>query len=287
MSSHRSISRRSCLVAPIVAAFIMAWVSGIARGADQEGITVAGAGQAKAKPTVVEINATVAGEAELAADAVVKYRDAKKKAIAALLALKIPSLSIESNGYSVGDAADPSQQAAVLQGRGGAAGKQKVQVTEQLRLVLKDADKLNNDALMDTVLKVLDAGRDAGLTIGPPALSGYAQMIQMQMGGGQGQSLVAFKIADPGAIREEAYRQAMADAKAKAEHLASLAGVKLGRILSVQEGAAPKGQDNNNYLAMIMAMSGMGSSNDQDPMSTNLSEIPLKVALTVQFEIAK
>jgi len=254
--------------------------------AEDTGITVAGSGEAKAKPTVVEINATVSGEAELAADAVVKYRDAKKKGIKAIEALKVPGLSIESNGFSVGEAADAAAAAAAMQGRGAAGGKQKVQVSEQLKLTLKDADKLDKDALMDTVLKVLDAGRDAGLTIGPPSAGGLAQMIQMQMGGAQQASLVAFRLADPEAVREKAYQQAMEDAKSKAKRLADLAGVKLGRILSVQEGAAPKGQNENNYFTMIMAMYG-ASSGEQDPMTTKLSEVPYKVALTVQFEIQK
>ena len=44
-----------------------------------EGITVSGNGTAKAKPTMIEVEAHVAGEAELASDAKVKYQDARKK----------------------------------------------------------------------------------------------------------------------------------------------------------------------------------------------------------------
>jgi uncharacterized protein YggE len=270
----------------IAAAAFSLVVHGGAGAADVSGITVAGVGEAHVKPTLVEINATVNGEAELAADAVVKYRDAKKKAIKAIADLKLPGLSIETNGYSVGEAADPNQQVAMMQGRAPAAGKQKVTVTEQLRLVLKDADKIESDALMDTVLKVLDTARDAGLTIGPPTPGGFAQMIQMQMGGGQNNSLVAFKATDPAAMREQAYKQAMEDATKKAKNLADLAGVKLGPVVAVHEGMPARDQESNNYIAMMMALAG-GGAGERDPISTNLSEIPVKVALTVQFEIQK
>ena len=44
--------------------------------------------------------------------------------------------------------------------------KQKVSVTEQLTIVIKDVDKMEQAALMDTMLKVLDTARDSGLTLG-------------------------------------------------------------------------------------------------------------------------
>src|SRR5437762_12046832 len=64
-----------------------------------EGISVAGSGEVKAKPKVVEINATVSGDAELAADAIVKYRDARRRAVDALNGLKLEGLKIDTNGF--------------------------------------------------------------------------------------------------------------------------------------------------------------------------------------------
>src|SRR5688500_17476835 len=62
-------------------------------------ITVAGTGQAKAKPTQVEFSATVSGEAELASDAIVKHRDTKRRALKAIEGLKLPALSTTSKGF--------------------------------------------------------------------------------------------------------------------------------------------------------------------------------------------
>src|SRR5438874_11924586 len=105
--------------------------------AEEIGIAVAGNGDVKAKPTQVEIGANVAGEAELANDAIVKYRDARKRAVEALEALKNPNLKIESNGYSIQQAMDPNQAQMMMQGRVANIGKPKVQVAENLKIVLK------------------------------------------------------------------------------------------------------------------------------------------------------
>lgn len=47
---------------------------------------------------------------------------------------------------------------------------------------------------------------------------------------------VSFSVDDPSDYHEEAREEAMADAKAKAEHLARLAGVKLGKATYIAEG---------------------------------------------------
>src|SRR4051812_35416562 len=75
-----ALARPLTVVVAAAASFFLA-VPGAApaRAAGAEGgggraITVTGSGEAKARPTVVEMNAVVSGEAELAADAVVKYK---------------------------------------------------------------------------------------------------------------------------------------------------------------------------------------------------------------------
>jgi uncharacterized protein YggE len=249
--------------------------------ASTEGITVTGTGEAKARPTVVEIGAIVAGEAELTNDAMVKYRDAKKRATTAIDALKIPNLTVESNGVSISQAIDPTQAQMMMQGRVGAVGKSKVQASESLKLVLKDVDKMPPEKLMDLVMKVIDTGRDAGLQVGPPTPQNYYQY-QMMMQNGQGQGMLLFKINDSASMRDQAYKQAMDDAKSRAQRLAELAGVKLGRIVAVRDTAAPRHpQAPNPY-----AENGGASEEPSDLSSQLLTDIPLKVTLTVQYEIA-
>jgi uncharacterized protein YggE len=49
---------------------------------------------------------------------------------------------------------------------------------------------------------------------------------------------IAFAHRDPEPLRVVARRAAVADAQARAEHLATAAGLRLGRILSIREGSA-------------------------------------------------
>src|SRR5947209_8179241 len=100
-----------------------------ARAEQQQGITVSGTGTVKSKPTEVEIGAMVSGEAELTNDAMVKYRDAKKRAVAAIEGLKIKDMAIESNGVSINQAIDPNAAQMMMQGRAANMGKPKVQAS--------------------------------------------------------------------------------------------------------------------------------------------------------------
>ena len=252
-----------------------------------EGITVSASGEVKSKPTVVEIGATVNAEAELTADAIVKYREAKKKGMDAITNLKLPNLTIDSNGFTVNSAMDAQQQQRMMQGMGaGQAAKQKVEVTEQLKLVVKNVDKMEPEALMDTLLKIIDTGKDAGLVIGPPPVSNYYEM-QIRMQSGRGNSMVSFKLGDVNAMKEQAYKQAMDSASAKAKRLAELAGVKLGRVVLVQEGQ-PKDDSQQQNMARAYMYGMPIIANEQTDVSSNLfTDIPVKVVLTVQFEIIK
>ena len=262
-----------------VSALILSFAA--AARADNTGITVTGSGTTKAPATQVEIGATVTGEAELAADASVKYSDAKRRAVAALEALKNPNLSIESDGFSVNQTADATQQQRMMNGMGADTNaKQKVQITEQLRLQLKDADKLDVKKLLETVLKIVDTGRDSGLSIGG-GMTNY--QMQMAAQNGRGLTLISFQIPNPAAMREQAYKLAVEDAKAKAARLADLSGVKLGAIQSVHEDSMQT-QSNNYWEQMAEAAA---NHDDKTLNSAVFGDIPLTVRLTVQFEIAK
>jgi uncharacterized protein YggE len=250
------------------------------------GISVAGSGEVKAKPNVVEINAGVTGEAELAADAIVKYRDSRRRAVEALNGLKLEGLKVESGGFAVNQGIDSAQAQAMMQGNMAPAGKSRVTVNEQLKLTLSGLDKLKDEELMDTVLKVLDTGRDAGLQIGRPNPRNYYEMQMMYNSGQASGGLVAFKLTDPDSLREQAYKQAMEDARKKAERLAALAGVKLGRITSVKE--AVQVNSGNPQQAAMMAMYGIVAPQEAPELTSPVfKEISVKVSLAVQFEIAK
>ena len=271
-------------VAVVCAALAPLAAVGPSRAADPQGpggstITVTGSGEAKARPTVVEMNAVVTGEAELAADAVVKYRDTKRRALKAIGDLKIPSLSVESRGFTLSQGVDATQQQLMMRGQMPTTTKQRVQVTEPLRLVVRDVDKMNDEELMGTVLRVIDAGRDAGLTVGPSApQNSYQMQIMMQRGDSTALGMATFKVADPAVLREQAYAKAIENAKAKAQRLAALAGVQLGRVTSVQDGGVVAQPGQVIYY-------GMPQQQPEELSSPVAGDITMNVRLTVQFAI--
>ena len=130
---------------------------------------------------------------------------------------------------------------------------------------------------MDTMLKVLDTARDSGLTLGDGQPRNYNYYPQPPP-----PSLIVFKIADTSAMGEDAYKQAMEDAKTRAQKLADLAGVKLGPILSVHDGGQkarnPTPGEDNSQAA---------SATQSELTSSVFDQIPMNVSLTVQFDIAK
>jgi len=239
---------------------------GAARAAES-GITVQGVGVAKAKPTQVEIECIVSGDAELAADATVKFRDAKKRALAAIEGLKNPDLKVTSDGVTINGLMDPNTQAMIMRGMGGQqqGAKPRVMIMEKSRLVLSNVDKLEPEALVETVLKILDVAKDGGFQVGPPQPTDYSEMQNYQRAG---MTMVMFKVPDGTALRDEAYKVALADARGKAEKLAELAGVKLGKILTISESSQQGRPDGS--VAGNMA-----------------GELSRRVNLSVQFEIVK
>ncbi len=251
-----------------------------AAGEQGSGITVTGSGEAKARPTSVEMSAIVTGEAELAADAVVKFKDSRRRAVKAIEELKIPSLSIESKGFTLNQGMDPNAQQMMMRGMAPSTSKQRVQVTEPLRLVIKGVDKMSDEELMNTVLKVIDAGRDAGLTVGGAMPQNYYQM-QMMMQRGDAQGMASFKIENAVDLREKAYAKAIDDARAKAERLARLAGVKLGKVTSVQDGVVQAPQAQVVYVYGQQQQAGA----EAELTSPVAGDITLNVRLTIQFAI--
>ncbi len=251
---------------------------------NNEGITVTGTATVKGKPTEVEISGTITGEGELANDASVKFHDNKKKITAAIDALKNPDLTMESEGSDIHEQMDPQQQQRIMQGMGaGESSKMRVQISETIKLKLKNVDKLDTPKLFETVLKLIDTSRDAGIAIGPAAPTNYYQMqMQAQMGGGN--SLVTFKIPDVADVENQAYKQAIADARAKAQRIADLSGVKLGKVLGVHDQGASSGPNQTNpYTGMNMS----NNTVDKEATSSTLADIPVTATLQVQFEIEK
>ena len=242
------------------------------------GITVTGQGTVKARPSEAEILATVSGEGELAADANVKYIDARKKAVDSINAMNNSDLSVELQGPVIEQATDPAAQMRMMQGMGTDTGKQQVRVSENLKVLLKNIDKVDPAKLVQTIVKIVDAGRDAGLQVGPAPAQNYYQM-QMQAQSGTGASIVTFELPDKSQAEQEAYQKAIEDARTKAQRIADLSGIKLGRVLSVTDQETAGNAIANPYINIP------APPDDKQLQTAALTEIPVTVRLVVRFDI--
>ncbi len=218
----------AALATPLAAQVQMPFLVG---GSD--GISVSGAGELSARPNLVEIDLHVAGKAELTGDALVKYRDAKKRVLEALDKLKLKGLSSDELGLTISAGTGVEQQQRMMNGMPQAPSKTQIEVSCTLRVRLKDVRDQPPEELIKTVGKLIDVAQDSGVTIGP---SPAQVMMNMRFGNyANNTAPVRFVVSDLTELREKAYELAVADARSRAGRLAKLNQVKLGRALSVQE----------------------------------------------------
>jgi len=282
------------LPAVIALACAAARASDAADAARAPGISVVGVASVQVKPSVVEVSATLSAEAELANDARVKARDARQRVVDALAA-KFPGVTVESRGVSLNPAVDPALAAAmqrqqililngaVVQGQQNQAdANRRFGVTEQLRLVLKDADKLEMPKLVEVVVRLVDAARESGLQFAQPN-AGIASPFSSAPVTPPGPLVVCRASDNAAAAREQAYKAAIDDAKQKASRLAELAGLKVGKVVGIQELDAPAG----SATAAPSVQPAANAGQDAGLAAALIGELTLNVRLAVQFETVK
>jgi uncharacterized protein YggE len=271
--------------------FVLFWaslvgLSGMTAGAEESpGITVLGNGIVEAMPDSVELTATVEGNAELAGDAVEKYRGNKRRVLQSLGGLNIEGLTVVGSGLSV-NSGTPVNPMAALQG--GQANQAKVvdrvAIQERLTVTLSGINTMSADKLLELMMRIVDVAKDAGVIMGPGPMS----LIEMQLSRGKPAALATFKLSNTDALRHQAYEAALKQARTKAEGLAQLAGVELGDIVSVRE-VEPVSKDDNKStgIAPFFGLLGAASSDQPEYTSTELKSIPVTVNLSVRFQIVK
>lgn len=243
-----------------------------APGTPGSGITVAGSGEAKGRPTVVHIAATVSGEAELAADAIVKYRDAKRRLQEAFAALKLDHVEVEERGLLV-DEKGMQQSPYFFDYQPNRRTKAEVQLTRKLVVGCSNIRDMDEEDLLQLVAKLLDVAQDAGARVGTD--QGRFNPYYYNPYERSRTGLVRFILDDFEKLEEEAYEGAIADARARAERLAKLSRVELGPITAVRVAAAPEEMGRQP--------------DDGEPRkrleSSKFQEIPVRVDLLVRFDV--
>jgi len=252
--------------------------------AEGEGITVVGVGSVEAKPSIVELTGLVMGQGQLAGDAVTKFHGNRRRAEEAFKNLKIPGLEVVEEGMSLYSSMNSSQMQAMMRGMPvNNTQAQELSVSETLKLRLTGIEKLSSQELLETIVKIVDSGKDAGVVIGndtTPNIPGSYNASKAR------NTMATFKITNVDQLKEQAYAKAVQDAKTQAEKLARLTGVKLGKVISIN-GEGDGNKSTNAVYNQIMAQyiaAGMAIQSDEQASSL-FKEISVSVAVRVTFSI--
>ncbi len=202
-------------------------------------ITVAGAGEIAAPPDTATVRAGVVTEAKTAAAAVEQNSQAMQRVLAALGEAGIAGKDIQTEQFDVSPQyrPDPEQR-------------------DVPRLVGYQASNVVRVRVRE--LEGIGSVLDRLVTAGANRMHG-----------------IAFSVGEPTALLDEGRKRAVADAQRKAELYAQAAGVRLGRLLRLEEAGAP-GPIPGPYFARAEAMA-------QVPVQPG--ELELSVRITATFAI--
>ncbi len=252
--------------------------------ANIDGFAVIGKGTAVARPNRLEIDLEVSASSELSADAIVKYRDAKKRLQDAFATLKMKNVTVEERGLLV-DQKGQAYNPYYMDTPPARKGKVEVQLRRKLVVSVSDIRPMDEEALLQLVAKLLDVAQDAGGKVG----GGGDSMPYYYRYNNEGSKLVRFILDDYESLQEKAYGEAITDARTKAGRLAKLSGVELGRIAGIREVLVSGEKPPAGALALYYGV--MPSSNDEEVPrkrleSSRFQEIPVRVELHVRFDLA-
>lgn len=211
---------------------------------ENHSIAITGEGKITGVPDVAKIQLGYSVEKKTVAEAQ-KENTAKMNAVIDKLKkdFKIDSQDIKTVNYSISPQYDWST-----------TGKQTLRaylVNQDITVKVRDMDKIS---------QVLDAAGAIGIN---------------QVGN------LSFEIDKPEKLKEEARAKALEQAKAKAEVLSEIVGVKLGKIISFSESSNEPGQIYGNY-AMSEKL-GIGGGGATPTVEAGSNEIT--VFATVEYEI--
>jgi len=206
-------------------------------------ISVNGAGTVSARPDVAYVTLGVRAINPDADRAVTENTERMSAVMGALKEMKIEDKDIQTTSYSMWLEEERDKE-------GNLTGVSRYHVVNELRVKVRDMAKVGQ--LLQQALK---AGANS-------------------VGG------ISFSVDDPSALRKEARDKAIADAKAKAEQLATGFGAKVGKVHQVSEYG---GYEPDVRMAVKSESYGVGGGSEV-PVSGG--ELSVTVQVQVSFDIA-
>jgi len=206
----------------------------------QEGIWVSGEGKVTVTPDIATLGLGIEAQAETVAEAQSQATEAMNKVMTALTDNGVAKKDIQTRYFSIDQVTrwDKEREEEIVVG---------YRVTNMVTAKIREIDKA--DLIIDAVAA---AGGD------------FTRI-----------NSIGFSVDDPSPYYEEARQKAVADARAKAEQLAELAEVKLGKPTYISEGAL--------YPPVIYREAAIPA---PAPAPTPISPGEIELTLTVQVAYA-
>ncbi len=207
----------SCCIAASLALGCAAGGPGPGQNPVPPGLSVSGHGEARGEPDIARVTIGVETRGRVAAEATAQANQLMAGVMAALTQGGVADADIRTQNFSINfeqeqEPHPPTPLPADVEGRKGSPGadlpKGFYRVSNQAEATVRQLDKL-------------------GGLLGAVTSAGANNIWGIQ-----------FEIENPAALEAEARKAAVAEAKARAEQLAALAGVKLGRLISLSTGAS-------------------------------------------------
>lgn len=268
----------------------LALLPGGAAAQDDRGIAVTGSGEVRSLPSQIEFHAKLAGSGEIGGDALVKFQEFKRRSLEAVEGLGLENLKLEFGGFSVTQGGDPNQayQQMVFLGGGGdvsaEVAKPEVAISSMFRITVGGIADMKKEEVLDLSTRLLDKLSDSGVAVLPnqqaPSYDEIGDPYPMP-------ALATFVLADAAALEDQARERAFASARASAERLAKLAGVKLGSVISIQElsgNSATYQYQYDEYGEVYPGVVG-GQSSAPRVASRTFAPVPVRVSLQVRFAL--
>ena len=166
-----------------------------------EGIWVSGTGEVTVTPDIANLRLGIEAQEASVAEAQTKASEAMAKVMAALTDNQVAEEDIQTQYFRIRERTrwNPESEEEIVVG---------YEVSNMVVAKVRDIDKIGT-----IIGSVVEAGGD---------------LIRIDS--------IGFSVDDPSVYYEEAREKAMADAEARAEHLAELAGVTLGKPTYISEG---------------------------------------------------
>ena len=206
----------------------------------QDGFWVTGEGKVSVKPDIANISLGVSSREASVADSMTKTKDAMTKVLAALKADKVDGKDIQTQQYNI----NPTYS---FKPMGGSQTISGYQVTNIVNVKLRDITKVNT-----VIADVITAGGD---------------LTQVNN--------VYFSVEDPTQYFKDTRQKAIADAEHKAQKLAGLYGVTLGKPTYVLESSSNQqfyDSINHGWPMQVTTMAMMAPSSSYiNPGSTDVT----------------